>query len=317
MATNEQIKYLIRTHYSSDATDFKTAALQLAASEAKKGRVKIAQEIRDIINTGTESQKRQILISQKQNDFFESVENVDSLSDIILDNEVEKRIKRILNEYSQKSKLNKFGLSNRRKILLEGNPGTGKTMTARVIASELNLPLYIVQLDKFMTKYMGETSIKLRQIFDFISQYEAVYLFDEFDAIGAERKMSNDVGEVRRILNSFLQFLEKDTSNSIIIAATNNPQMLDYALFRRFDDVIHYSIPDEKEIERILENKLFNLDISVLKDKDVVKIAKGLSHADIVKVCEDALKISLLNNIILDQNLIIEVLNERKRLYNK
>lgn len=316
MATYEQVKYLIRAHYSSDPSNFRTAALQLAASEAKKGHQKIAQELRDIINKGTDNQKRNILIAQKKNEYFENIEAIDSISDIVLSENLEKRINRILNEYSQKVKLNKFGLSNRRKILLEGPPGTGKTMTARVIACELNLPLYIVQLDKFITKYMGETSVRLRQIFDFIKEYEAIYLFDEFDAIGAERKMTNDVGEIRRILNSFLQFLEKDCSNSIIIAATNNPQMLDYALFRRFDDVIHYEFPNSIEIKKIFEKKLFNINMKIIDD-NILEQAKGLSHADIVKVCEDSMKFSLLNDEPLNQQLLLSILEERKKLYNK
>lgn len=316
MATHEQVKYLIRAHYSSDPSNFRTAALQLAASEAKKGHQKIAQELRDIINKGTDNQKRNILIAQKKNEYFENIEAIDSISDIVLSENLEKRINRILNEYSQKVKLNKFGLSNRRKILLEGPPGTGKTMTARVIACELNLPLYMVQLDKFITKYMGETSVRLRQIFDFIKEYEAIYLFDEFDAIGAERKMTNDVGEIRRILNSFLQFLEKDCSNSIIIAATNNPQMLDYALFRRFDDVIHYEFPNSIEIKKIFEKKLFNINMKIIDD-NILEQAKGLSHADIVKVCEDSMKFSLLNDEPLNQQLLLSILEERKKLYSK
>lgn len=129
-------------------------------------------------------------------------------------------------------------------------------MTASVIANEVNLPLYVIQIDKLVTKYMGETSVKLRQVFDYIEEYPGVYLFDEFDAIGADRSMDNDVGEMRRILNSFLQYLENEDSFSLIIAATNNPSILDKALFRRFDDVLEYFLPDEDQILRIMKNKL-------------------------------------------------------------
>ena len=132
---------------------------------------------------------------------------------------------------------------NRRKRLIEGKPGTGKTMTASVIASEVSLPLYTIQVDKLVNKFMGETSARLRQIFDSMETQQGVYLFDEFDAIGADRSLDNEVGEMRRILNSFLQFIEQDASDSIIIAATNNQKILDQALFRRFDDVLHYDLP--------------------------------------------------------------------------
>lgn len=132
---------------------------------------------------------------------------------------------------------------NRRKRLIEGKPGTGKTMTASVIASEVSLPLYTIQVDKLVNKFMGETSARLRQIFDSMETQQGLYLFDEFDAIGADRSLDNEVGEMRRILNSFLQFIEQDASDSIIIAATNNQKILDQALFRRFDDVLHYDLP--------------------------------------------------------------------------
>jgi SpoVK/Ycf46/Vps4 family AAA+-type ATPase len=116
-------------------------------------------------------------------------------------------------------------------------------MTASVIASELELPLYTVQVDKLVTKFMGETSARLRQIFDNVEIQQGIYLFDEFDAIGADRTLDNEVGEMRRVLNSFLQFIEQDASDSIIIAATNNQKMLDQALFRRFDDVLIAGAP--------------------------------------------------------------------------
>lgn len=114
-------------------------------------------------------------------------------------------------------------------------------MTASVLAGELGLPLFLVRLDALITKFMG--AAKLRQVFDAISELRGVYFFDEFDAIGSQRGLANDVGEIRRVLNSFLQMIEHDQSNSLIIAATNHPEILDYALFRRFDDVIEYHLP--------------------------------------------------------------------------
>ncbi len=111
-------------------------------------------------------------------------------------------------------------------------------MAASVLAGELGIPLFLVRLDSLITKFMGETAAKLRQVFDSITDMRGVYFFDEFDAIGSQRGLANDVGEIRRVLNSFLQMIENDQSNSLIVAATNHPEILDYALFRRFDDVI-------------------------------------------------------------------------------
>ena len=140
--------------------------------------------------------------------------------------------------------------------MLIGSPGTGKTMTAKALAKELHLQLHTIQVDRLVTKFMGETSAKLRQIFDLIQEEHGVYLFDEFDAIGGDRSNDNDVGEMRRVLNSFLQFIEQDTSDSLIIAATNNPKLLDHALFRRFDDVLYYEKPDADQRKALIANVL-------------------------------------------------------------
>src|SRR5690606_29484898 len=180
------------------------------------------------------------------------------------------------------------------KLLLLGPPGTGKTMSAGALAGELGLPLLTIQLDNLITKYMGETAAKLRLVFDAISATRAVYLFDEFDALGGERSASNDVGEIRRVLGSFLQFLEQDESPSLILGATNHPTLLDSALFRRFDAIIEYPLPSPAIIEQIMRSRLGVMDTSSVPWARVVKAAVGLSHAEICRACEAAAKNALL-----------------------
>src|SRR5260370_39358702 len=128
-------------------------------------------------------------------------------------------------------------------------------MTASAIAGELHLPLFTIMLEGLITKFMGETAAKLRLVFEAIRQTQGVYLFDEFDALGARRSQSNDVGEIRRVLNSFLQLLEKDSSHSIVIAATNHPDLLDRALFRGFDDVTEYAVPEQQPATRFMQSR--------------------------------------------------------------
>ena len=144
----------------------------------------------------------------------------------------------------------------RRKLLLTGPPGTGKTMTESVLAGELGLPLFEVRLDGLITKYMGETAAKPRQVFDATSRSRGVYFFDEFDAIGSQRGMANDVGESRRELNRFVQMIEQDRSHSLVVAATNHAAILDSAPLRRFDDVLHHELPDKTHVEKLLMVRL-------------------------------------------------------------
>lgn len=254
MATGDQIKALIQAHYDQDNERFKTAALRMAASETRVGHTTLGREITAMVDASTRAKGNVINLANKGNLFLVSFPEV-RLDDLVVSPEIAEKIDRILDEYRQRKRLASFGLSCRRKLLLEGDPGTGKTMTASVIAAELGMPLFIVQTDKLITKYLGETSSRLRQIFEAIASNRAVYLFDEFDAIGADRSRDNEVGAMRRILNSFLQFIEADTSESIIIAATNNRKMLDQALFRRFDDVMHYELPTTREVKRIVANR--------------------------------------------------------------
>src|ERR1035437_1306602 len=137
---------------------------------------------------------------------------------------------------------------------------------------------------------MGETSAKLRQIFNLMQQEHGVYLFDEFDAIGGERSMDNDVGEMRRVLNAFLQFIEQDSSDSLIIAATNSPKILDRALFRRFDDVLYYELPLVADRKRLMQNVLGTYLAPKFSWKAVLAESDGLSHAEIDYACRDSIK---------------------------
>jgi SpoVK/Ycf46/Vps4 family AAA+-type ATPase len=215
---------------------------------------------------------------------------------MILDEATHARLGRIINEQRNFEKIRAHGLSPRRKLLLVGPPGTGKTMTASALAGELGIPLYIVRLDSLITKYMGETASKLRQIFDAIRDTRGIYFFDEFDAIGSQRGLANDVGEIRRVLNSFLQMIEQDQSNSLIIAATNHPEILDYALFRRFDDVVEYGLPNQEQTKAVLKNRLANFSKSIRSWDKLCKVAEGLSHAELARAADDAIKDTIIHD---------------------
>jgi SpoVK/Ycf46/Vps4 family AAA+-type ATPase len=189
-------------------------------------------------------------------------------------------------------------------------------MTASVIASELDMPLFIVQIDKLITKYLGETSTRLRQIFETIASNRAVYLFDEFDAIGVDRSRDNEVGEMRRILNSFLQFIEADASESIIMAATNNRKILDQALFRRFDDIMHYELPTVDGVKRLVANRTGAYDPSFgIADTTAAELSP-LCQADITRLCEDAVKESLLTDSSLSDELFQRLCADRLSVYH-
>ena len=297
MATAEQIKALIRSHFNDNPELFFTIALQVAASEAHKGRGALAHDIRTIIDKARQASGPKLLkFPQDIRGLVLSEEPAVPMSAMVLPPTLLSRIERIIYEFRQQHKLKNQGLSHRRKILLIGPPGTGKTMSAKVLAHELRLPLYTIQVDKLVTKFMGETGAKLRQIFDLIQRERGVYLFDEFDAIGGERSLGNDVGEMRRVLNAFLQFIESDVSDSLIVAATNSPALLDRALYRRFDDVLYYENPEVDDRMHLMQNVMSSFLAEQFRWKAIVAESDGLSHAEINYACVDAIKEAILKD---------------------
>jgi len=315
MATSEQLLTLLKAHYDGDDERLKTVALQIAAHEAKIGHTVFAQSLKDIVmkQSALSTINR---IKPVDNSLILRRTSKNRKSDLIVSEKLSKQIDNIILEFSQRSKLNKSGYFNRRKILLEGLPGTGKTLTASIFATELRLPLFLVQTDKLISKYMGETGAKLRQIFDAISQEVGIYFFDEFDSIGSERTSDNDVKEMHRVLNLFLQFIEQDSSDSIIIAATNSGNLLDQALFRRFDDVLQFDLPTENEIIKLFDLKLNKYASKNLITNEIVDLAIGLCHADVSKACENAIKQAILaDKKQISREVLKEMLAERKAVY--
>jgi SpoVK/Ycf46/Vps4 family AAA+-type ATPase len=205
VATAEQLKALIRSHSASNEEQFRTVALQIAAHTAKLGNIRLADELRALIDecrrretsTGT---ARSVPIARPSGELAglvtASYPNT-RLSDMVLPERVHRQIQEIVHQQRQRDRLRSHGLAPRRKLLLVGPPGCGKTMTAAALAGECQLPLMFVQLHSLITKYMGETAAKLHVVFDAMAETRGVYLFDEFDAIGAARTTGNDVGESR------------------------------------------------------------------------------------------------------------------------
>lgn len=306
MGAAEQIKSLIKSFSESDDARFYATAMQIAASEAKKGHMLLAQEIRALIDRAKEERHASSLKLQKTipiasprgelSDLLEVFYPKVKLKDMILSPRLTTALNRIVTEQRKFEMLQQHNLHPRRKLLLVGKPGCGKTKTAQALAGELGLAVFIVRLDGLITKFMGESISKLRLIFDAMQNTRGVYLFDEFDSIGSNRSYGNDVGEIKRVLNSFLLNIEKDDSHSIIIAATNMPEALDKALFRRFDDIIEYPLPGKQELtvtfKRHLEGFKMSGDNPIAR---LVEKAKGLSYADVIRSCQEAIKEMLIN----------------------
>lgn len=292
----EQVKALVRSHAVGDDEAFYSVALQVAAQAARQGHNRLAADLKAAVeDSRTGHSPKVTLIAQPRGELSDLMIASDpsvGLKDLVLPDNLAAQVQRLLTEQRQRKQLLDHGFEPAHRLLLEGPPGTGKTMTAAVLAHELSLPLLTIRLDALMSKYMGETASKLRTVFDAVTQHHGVYLFDEFDALGADRS-ANDVGEARRILNSFLVFLENSSTESLVIAATNHRKILDKALFRRFDTVFSYALPDTTQATAVVRARLGSLSRG-LHYSELAGDMSGLSHADLVRAAESAAKSAIL-----------------------
>jgi SpoVK/Ycf46/Vps4 family AAA+-type ATPase len=156
--------------------------------------------------------------------------------------------------------------------------------------------LFILRLDALFTKFLGETAAKLRQVFDAVEQQRAVFLFDEFDSLGLARGAQHDVAEMRRVLNSFLVFIDNMRGHSLVVAASNHPEALDAALFRRFDDIIEYAMPTSAEVAKVFHQRLASEDCSTVDWRRVLRSAGKLSSAEAVRIADDTAKERIIEN---------------------
>lgn len=324
MATADQIRALIRSHVEGDSERFLSVAMQLAAGEAHMGHQRLASDLTEMIDrarakpASNPASTRPKVMVQPRGELAELLlasYPSQRLSHLVLSSTLRSKLDRVVLETQNGDELRHHALTPVRKVLLVGPPGTGKTMSAGALAGQLGLPLFQVRLDGLITRFLGETAAKLRLIFDAMVQTRGVFFFDEFDALGGDRSAGNDVGEIRRVLNSFLQFIEQDESLSLIIAATNHVGLLDRALFRRFDLAIEYTLPDVLQAEEVLRNRLGALDTSSVDWARIIPSTAGLSHAELSRAAEQAAKDSVLarSKSILTETLLSAI--EERRVF--
>jgi SpoVK/Ycf46/Vps4 family AAA+-type ATPase len=293
----EILKYLLQTHAEGDETSFRKAALQVAADESAAGHIRLAEEVRAIISRlppVSSKQARAIVdIAEPRGALAEILEGGhrdERMRDIVLRDEVRDLILRVITENRSRARLERFGVSPRRRLLFHGAPGCGKTLAAAVLAGEMGLPLMTVRLDALFSRFLGATAVHLRAIFAEMPRRPAVYLFDEFDSVAKARGDSQDVGEMNRVVTAFLQLVDADVSGSILVAATNHVELLDRAMFRRFDAVVPFEKPSNDQLEALLLLRLGSMGLSGAIAHSLAPRAEGWTFADVSRACDDAVR---------------------------
>lgn len=293
---------LLNSHIEGDEEQFLSIALQVAAQEARQGRTEDADKLKRLVQKARDQQRARrpaggqtpIPLARPRGELQGLVESAYpkvTLASMVLSEEVRGRLTRVVRQQHERATLRDHGQAPTTHMLLIGPPGTGKTMTASAFAGELHLPLFTVRLEALFSRFFGETAGKLRLLFDQIAQTRGVYLLDEFDAIGARRSEQNDVGEIRRVLNSVLAFMEEPNStDSLVLAATNHVEILDEALARRFDEVVEYGLPDRTAARAIVERRLGKFNLAARSWTAIQPALDGLSQAELVRAADAVIK---------------------------
>lgn len=325
MASGENLEKLFKAFKENNQVEFSKVAYDIIEDEKKKNHYLLADKLSRILfddnYTLSISKSRNINSRQLPTDKetgFQLLEMKFSkvlLDDIILTPDNKEKIEDIILEFEQKEILQTYKLNPKTKVLFCGPPGCGKTVTAESIANELQLPLLYTRFDSVISSYLGETATNLRKVFDFAKDGEWVLFFDEFDSIGKSRSIESEHGELKRVVNSFLQLLDNFPRNTMVIAATNYETIIDKALWRRFDEIIYFDMPKKDDIEKFIRLKLRNYSHKELNVESHINNLVGLSYADIERICYEAIKKMVLNGLNTINDSLFEkiILKEKDR----
>jgi len=299
MATAKLLRQLIKTGTEGNHEGFKRASEKLIEEERAKNHHLLANDLERILYgrrnsampLNTALNDRLPKDKERNLPLLQIKEPVRRLEDVVLSDENSSLLDELLQEHHRVETLQSYGLRAADKLLFCGPPGCGKTLTAEVMASELGLPLAIVRIDSVISSLLGETAANLRQVFDFVSTVPMVVLFDEFDAMAKERSDEAEHGELKRVVNAFLQMLDAYEGKSILVAATNHERILDSAVWRRFDEVLVFESPNLEQLRRLLIVKLRGLRREFeIDDARIAGLFKGMTHADVERVLRRAAK---------------------------
>ncbi len=325
MSSGDLLKRLFASYRKGDSKEFMVVAEELISEEEQRKHHVLARDLQKILENGNGRSVSSVrrfdfeqlpLDRERGTTLLEIITPQRYLDELIVSPELHDQIDIVLHEYRSIQVLQANNLKARQKLLFAGPPGCGKTLCAYVIASELGLPLIYTRFDAVISSYLGETAANLRKVFDYAQRGTWIVFFDEFDAIGKSRDDVEDHGELKRVVNTFLQLLDNFVSDSIFIAATNHERLLDRALWRRFDDILFFDLPAGDQIRKLLDIKLSSIRHRDLNIDQFVELMNGWSHSDIERVCFEAMKIVVLlrQTEITDKIFMLAYDRQRRRL---
>lgn len=283
MARSDLLLALVRAGRVGDQVTFRRAVESLIAEERAKQHDVLANRLADEISKGTAQLNGATRpMSGPASDLFVEAQPKRTFDDLILPQEMLATCRELVEEHHRSELLRSHGLLPRHRILLVGPPGNGKTSLAEAIANALMIPMLSVRYDALIASYLGETASRLRRLFDYARSRACVLFFDEFDTIGKERGDEHETGEIKRVVSSLLLQVDELPPYVVLITATNHPELLDRAAWRRFQLRLELPRPTPKEIEAYFKTFKNRFPISVGSGSKALSTAmKGASFSQI------------------------------------
>jgi SpoVK/Ycf46/Vps4 family AAA+-type ATPase len=325
--SEDQLKKLFQSFRDQNDLEFHKTAEAIIAREAAANHHYLAKELKKSLGDERGFMKKatsmtNLTLVPKDRRSGEDLINLQQSdidqTKIVLGKVTLPRIERVLVEHRNRHKLAAFGVSPKNKLLFWGPPGCGKTFTAFHLAHELGIPIGVLRLNAAISSYLGDTASHLQRVFDLANRTPMVLLLDEVDAVGKNRDDKNDVGELKRVVNSLLQAMDSfNSKNSILIAASNHQYLLDPALWRRFDDIISFPLPEKVEREKYLQIRLNGVSMEG-NIPQISKLMASFSFADIEKVTTEAIKTMVLEgrDYLSSKDVTDEVANFKQATFN-
>lgn len=287
MARADLLIKLVQSGMRGDKTTLRKVVEAIIAEERTKQHKVLAGKLEKLLNntpTKPTTTNSRDMLEQRVGNLFHEITPQKKLSDLILPNEVQTICQSLIQEHHRTDLLRSYNLEPRNRLLLIGPPGNGKTTLAEAIAEALMVPLLVVRYESIVGTYLGETANRLKRLFDFASTRQCVLFFDEFETLGKERGDIHETGEIKRVVSSLLMQIDDLPSHVTIIGATNHPELLDRAVWRRFQVRINMPEPTCSRLAEWFER--FEKRINVPLGYAPTTLAKKLSDYNFAEVEE-------------------------------
>ncbi len=296
MARADILISLVQSASRNDMVSFRKSVESMIAEERAKKHNILADRLASSLNNGSKN-SISIRPNGDVNDLVFEVIPQKNFEDLILNEQMLKICRELIEEQHRADLLRSYGLEPRNRILLVGSPGNGKTSLAEALATNLMYPFFVIRYENLIGSYLGETASRLKKVFEYVTTRNCVLFFDEFDTIGKERGDTKETGEIKRVVSSLLLQMDRLPSYVVVITASNHPELLDRAVWRRFQIRLDLEAPDKKQIKCFIE--LFIKKTGIKLNYSIENLSERLSNysfSEVEEFCTDVLRQAVLTH---------------------